>query len=123
LKTPYREGGWTGRQLIHHLADSHINAFIRCKLATTEDWPEILPYRQGEWASQIDHTLEIEFSLSILTGLHKRWSHLLSHLSTDDWTNRGYFHPEYGRKQPLFEVVALYSWHSRHHTGHLKLLA
>ena len=122
LETPYREGGWTGRQLIHHLADSHTNAFIRCKMATTEDWPNILPYRQDDWATQIDHTLDIDCSLSILKGLHQRWATLLNALSPDDWTSRGYFHPEYGRRQPLFEIVALYSWHGRHHTGHLNLL-
>ncbi|MEM6396557.1 MAG: YfiT family bacillithiol transferase [Bacteroidota bacterium] len=122
LESHYRKNSWTGRQIVHHLADSHTNAFIRCKLATTENWPEILPYKQTAWAEQIDHSLDVEPSLAILSGIHKRWATLLNDLQTSEWTSTGYFHPEYGRRQPMYEIVALYSWHCRHHLGHLELL-
>jgi uncharacterized damage-inducible protein DinB len=118
LDTPYRAGGWTLRQLVHHVADSHINAYVRMRLALTEDWPTIKPYDEARWAELADaRTLPVEVSLSLLEALHRRWVTLLESLGESEWA-RGYIHPEMGR-QSLDEVVALYSWHSRHHTAHV----
>ena len=118
LDTPYREGGWTVRQLVHHVADSHINAYTRVRLALTEDWPTIKPYREAEWAKLQDaRTLPVEVSLTLLKSLHRRWATLLESLRQADW-ERGYTHPEDGR-QDLATVALLYSWHSQHHTAHV----
>ena len=118
LDTPYREGGWTVRQVVHHIADSHMNAYIRFKLALTEDWPTIKPYREDLWAQLADaRTMPVDVSLDLLKALHRRWVTLLESLSTADW-RRGYVHPEMGR-QTLDEALTLYNWHSRHHTAHI----
>jgi len=93
LDTPYREGGWTVRQLVHHVADSHINAYVRIRLALTEDWPTIKPYEQTKWAELHDaRTLPVAVSLVLLTALHQRWVVLLDSLNDADW-QRGYVHP------------------------------
>lgn len=121
LDTPYREGGWTVRQLVHHVADSHANAYARVRLALTEDWPTIKPYDQARWAELADaRTLPVEVSLDLLESLHRRWVVLLQSLQETDW-QRGYLHPESG-KQTLGVVVLLYDWHSRHHTAHVAQL-
>jgi len=118
LDTPYRPGGWTVRQLVHHVADSHINAYIRIRLALTEDWTTIKPYDEAQWAELADaRTLPVEVSLKLLEALHRRWVALLEALPGGDW-ERGYVHPESGR-QTLDSVAALYSWHSRHHVAHV----
>ena len=117
LDTPYREGGWTVRQLVHHIADSHANAYVRSKLALTEDWPTIKPYDEAAWARLADCRLPIDGSLAITAALHERWVALLESLSDTDF-QRGYNHPENGR-QDLATVLALYAWHSRHHTAHI----
>lgn len=118
LDTPYREGGWTVRQLVHHLADSHMNAYIRVRLALTEDWPTIKPYDEKLWAQLPDAaTAPADTSLDLLTALHQRWTLLLRSLSPDQW-QRGYTHPQNGR-QSLAEATALYAWHSRHHVAHI----
>jgi len=117
LDTPYREGGWTVRQLVHHIADSHANSYVRFKLALTEDWPTIKPYDEAAWARLADSRLPIQSSLAIIAGLHERWVALLESLSDSDF-QRGYNHPEMGR-QNLASVLALYAWHSRHHTAHI----
>jgi len=118
LDTPYREGGWTVRQLVHHLADSHMNSCVRMRLALTEDWPAIKPYDEKLWASLPDaRTSSIDSSLATLEGLHARWVLLLRSLSEDQW-QRGYVHPENGR-QSLAEAAGLYAWHGRHHTAHI----
>lgn len=117
LDTPYRDGGWTVRQLVHHLADSHANSYIRFKLALTEEWPTIKPYDEAAWARLSDSALPIEGSLVLIEALHGRWVSLLESLSEEDF-QRGYNHPETGR-QTLATVLALYDWHSRHHTAHL----
>ncbi len=118
LDTPYRDGGWTVRQLVHHVADSHMNAYIRIRLALTEDWPTIKPYDEKLWAELPDAlTAAPEHSLRLLDALHYRWVLLLRTLSEDQW-QRGYNHPENGR-QTIAEAVALYDWHSRHHTAHI----
>jgi len=118
LETPYRDGGWTVRQLIHHIADSHMNAYVRMRLALTEDWPTIVPYDEKLWAELPDgHDAPVDISLRILEGLHSRWVLLLSSLQGDQW-QRGYNHPVNGR-QSLAEALALYAWHCRHHTAHI----
>lgn len=118
LDTPYREGGWTARQVVHHLADSHANAYVRYRLALTEDWPTIKPYDEAAWANLVDsRELPIGVSLAIIDGLHKRWVALLESLSEEDF-QKGYNHPENGR-QNLATVLALYAWHARHHTAHI----
>jgi len=118
LDTPYREGGWTVRQLVHHVADSHANSYVRFKLALTEDWPTIKPYDEAAWAELADsRKLPIEPSLSFIAGLHGRWVALLESLSEEDFL-RGYNHPERGR-QDLATALALYEWHARHHTAHV----
>ncbi len=118
LDTPYREGGWTVRQVVHHLADSHANAIVRFKLALTEDWPTIKPYNEKAWAELPDSkSLPIDCSLSFITAMHERWVALLESLNESDFT-RGYVHPERGR-QDLASVLGMYAWHSRHHTAHI----
>lgn len=121
LDTPYREGGWTVRQVVHHVADSHANCYVRMKLALTEDWPTIKPYDEAAWANLADvRSLPVAISLDLLTALHARWVALLESLSDDDF-HRGYVHPESGR-QSLADVIAHYDWHSRHHTAHITSL-
>ncbi len=121
LDTPYRDGGWTVRQLAHHLADSHMNAFIRCKLAVTESSPRIAPYNQDDWVKTRDVTdLAIEPSLTLLDGLHARWAALLSSLAPEDF-QRTFDHPESG-PQTLERQVQHYAWHCRHHVAHIDSL-
>jgi hypothetical protein len=118
LDTPYREAGWTVRQLVHHVADSHMNAYVRVRLALTENWPVIKPYDEKLWAQLSDaSTGPVEVSLDLITALHQRWVPLLRSLKDDEW-QRGYTHPDNGR-QTLAEVAALYAWHSRHHVAHI----
>jgi hypothetical protein len=117
LNTPYREGGWTVRQVVHHVADSHMNAFIRLRLALTEDWPTIKPYDEKAWSELRDSAAPAEWSLELIESLHARWVMLLQSLSEEQW-QRGYRHPENG---PLtIEVMTLqYAWHSLHHVAHI----
>ena len=118
LDTQYRTGGWTLRQVVHHVADSHANAYVRFKLALTEDWPTIKPYEQAAWANLFDsQALPVKVSLDMLVPLHLRWVTLLESLSEEDF-QRGYVHPENGR-QNLAQVLAMYKWHSDHHTAHI----
>jgi len=121
LDTPYREDGWTVRQVVHHLADSHAVAYIRFKLALTEDWPTIKTYDQTAWANLSDSRwLPIDSSLSLLAALHARWVGLLEALTEEDF-RKGYIHPERGRLN-LAHALAMYDWHSRHHTAHITSL-
>jgi len=121
LDTPYREEGWTSRQVVHHVADSHANAYIRFKLALTEDWPTIKPYDEAAWANLTDSRwLPVESSLALITALHERWVELLDSLSEDDF-HKGYNHPVNGRLD-LARALAEYEWHSRHHTAHITRL-
>jgi uncharacterized damage-inducible protein DinB len=118
LDTPYREGGWTVRQLAHHVADSHMNAFIRWKLALTESGPTIKPYDQDEWVTTADVTgAGVEQSLALLEGLHSRWARLIASLSPSDFA-RSFNHPESGM-QTLDRQLQLYAWHCRHHVAHI----
>jgi hypothetical protein len=122
FETPYRPGGWTVRQLLHHVADSHVNAYTRIRLALTEDFPTIKPYEEARWAELADaRSAPVELSLTLLNALHARWSLLLDSVSAEDFVNRGYNHPEQGRST-LEWVLALYQWHSLHHTAHITAL-
>ncbi|MGO9324009.1 MAG: YfiT family bacillithiol transferase [Terracidiphilus sp.] len=120
LNTPYRDGGWTVRQVVHHFADSHANSYVRFKLALTEDWPTIKPYDEAAWARLPDSSLSIEPSLVFITGLHQRLVALLDSMSEKDF-ERGFNHPERGRVA-LGTNLAIYAWHSRHHTAHITSL-
>jgi hypothetical protein len=118
LDTPYRDGGWTVRQVVHHLPDSHLNAYVRFKLALTEDEPTIKPYAEDRWAELEDtKSTPIEVSLVLLESLHDRWVRLLRSLSAEDW-KRQFRHPELG-VVPLEKNVALYAWHGKHHVAHV----
>ncbi len=121
LDTPYRPAGWTVRQTVHHIPDSHMNAYSRIKLALTEDEEvTIKPYYEDRWAELGDSRLPIDASLSILTGLHARWVGLFASMSDDDFAKQ-YIHPETG-KWTLDGALALYAWHSLHHTAHITSL-
>lgn len=121
LEIPYREGGWTARQVIHHLADSHMNAYIRFKLALTEDTPVIRPYNQEEWAKLPDvKSTPVDVSINLLESIHQRWTVLLNSMSENDFRKK-YIHPESGEVS-LGEVLALYEWHGRHHLAHITSL-
>ncbi len=120
LETPYRPGGWTGRQVIHHVPDSHMNAYIRFKLALTEASPTIKPYQEAEWAKLADSRGPAAPSLDLLELLHERWIVVLRHMGESDFA-RTYLHPAMGAVT-LDTAIALYSWHGKHHTGHLKSL-
>ena len=120
LDTPYREDGWTVRQVVHHLADSHAMAYTRCKQALTKDWPTEQPYDEASWANLADSRLPIDVSLAMIEGLHGRWVALLESLSDEDF-GKGYNHPERGREN-LAKALAMYDWHSRHHTAHITSL-
>ena len=117
LSTPYRDGGWTLRQVVHHVADSHMNALVRIKLALTEDWPVVKPYDEAAWAKLHDMTAPIEWSLELIEALHARWVMLLQSLSEAQW-QRGYNHPEDGRVT-VEHAALVYAWHSRHHVAHI----
>ncbi|MGD0957587.1 MAG: YfiT family bacillithiol transferase [Candidatus Acidiferrales bacterium] len=121
LDTPYRPGGWTVRQLVHHIADSHMNAVGRFKLALTEDEPTIKTYEESRWAELADaKTPPIEPSLALLENLHKRWVLLLRSLTSADWP-RKFRHPEWGLATVDF-LLAQYAWHGRHHVAHITSL-
>jgi DinB family protein len=121
LDTPYRPGGWTVRQVVHHVPDSHMNAYIRFKLALTEEEPTIKPYAEDRWAELADTgTTPVEVSLTMLDALHDRWVRLLRALKTDDW-KRTFRHPELGAMN-LEKTLALYAWHGRHHVAHITSL-
>jgi len=120
LDTPYREGGWTARQVIHHVPESHMNAYIRFKLALTEDNPVIKPYDEAAWARLEDVAVApIQASLNLLEALHERWVVLMRGMSEADW-QRKYVHPEYGNARTLEYTLALYAWHGDHHVGHVR---
>jgi uncharacterized damage-inducible protein DinB len=121
LDTPYRPGGWTVRQTIHHVADSHMNSLIRFKLALTEDEiPTIRPYYEDRWAELADSKLPIEVSLDLIDGIHQHWTALLNSMSDEDF-NKKFKHPETG-EWTLDGALALYAWHSKHHTAHVTKL-
>jgi uncharacterized damage-inducible protein DinB len=118
LDTPYRDGGWTVRQVVHHVPDSHVNAYIRFKLALTEDTPTIKTYEEDRWAQLADtKTTPIEVSLTLLEAVHRRWDDLLRSLGPGDF-QRPLNHPDNGR-MTLDQMLGLYAWHGRHHVAHV----
>lgn len=120
LDTPYREQGWSVRTLIHHVADSHANAYIRFKLALTEDCPTIKPYQQERWSDLDDSSLPPEPSLKMIEGIHRRWTHLLNAMEPEDF-ERELIHPESG-KVVLNHMTGTYAWHGNHHLAHITSL-
>ena len=120
LDTPYRPEGWTVRQTVHHIADSHLNSFVRFKLALTEDAPTIRQYFEDRWAELEDSRLPIDYSMKITEGVHARWTTLLKAMSDEDFA-RKLVHPESG-EWTLENTLGLYAWHSRHHTAHITKL-
>ena len=118
LDTPYREGGWTVRQVAHHVPDSHLNAYVRFRLALTEDQPTIKPYDETRWAELADaKSAPVAVSLALLEPLHDRWVRLLRSLTPADYA-RKFVHPEHGQRT-LDWMLFLYAWHGRHHTAHI----
>ena len=121
LASPYRPEGWTGAQVIHHIADSHMNSFIRFKLALTEQTPTIKPYNENAWSKLSDHRLPIDKSIALIESLHAKWIHLLSGMEQVDF-DKDYTHPENSQIWTLGQTLALYAWHGRHHLGHLQII-
>ncbi|TCJ81893.1 UNVERIFIED_ORG: putative damage-inducible protein DinB [Bacillus cereus] len=120
LDTPYRVGGWTVRQVVHHVVDSHMNSYIRFKLALTEKNPTIKPYKEEKWAELPDSKLPVDVSLVMLDSLHKRWVNLLYSLELED-LGKTFNHPDTGETK-LAAAIGLYAWHGRHHTAHITSL-
>jgi DinB superfamily len=122
LDTPYRPGGWTARQVAHHVPDSHMNAYVRFRLALTEKEPTIRPYDQTSWAELHEaKTAPPDLSLDLLEALHRRWVTLLRQLTPEEWPRR-FRHPEHAGIQDLDWMLAMYAWHGRHHTAHVTSL-
>ncbi len=121
LDTPYREGGWTVRQVVHHIPDSHMNAYIRFRWSLTEDAPRIKSYDQDRWAELRDaRSAPIELSLALTHSLHERWVYLLRAMSEEEW-DRGFEHPDSG-PYPLIRALGMYAWHGRHHLAQITML-
>jgi uncharacterized damage-inducible protein DinB len=122
LQVPYRPGGWTIHQIVHHLADSHMNAYVRFKLAMTEESPVIKPYDQDAWAILTDsRELPVNVSITLLHALHTRWCRFMDDLSGEQW-QRTIYHPEREAQLSLWELLKSYAWHGRHHTAHILTL-
>lgn len=118
LGTQYRPEGWSVAQVVHHVADSHMNAFVRCKLVLTEDQPTVTSYRQDAWAATADNSVDVMTSVTLIEALHRRWVALLRPVSAAD-LERTFVHPEHGRAISLGWNVGLYAWHGRHHLAHI----
>ncbi len=118
LDIPYRPGGWTSRQVVHHLADSHINMFTRLKLALTEEQPTIKPYMEAAWANLPDYGMPVDVSVALLKALHARWVCVLRSLSVEE-RKRGFVHPEFGKVFSIEHIIGFYAWHCRHHVAHI----
>ena len=122
LDTPYRDGGWTVKQLVHHVADSHMNAYIRFKLGLTEDKPVINADREEVWAELADtKNLPINISLTLLHALHLRWYEIVKNISEEEF-NRTVFHPQHQKELSLWFLLGMYAWHGRHHVAHITAL-
>lgn len=119
LEKSYRPDGWTVRQVVHHCADSHMNAFIRFKLALTEEKPTVKAYEEQLWAKQADYKLPVGISLNLIESLHARWAALLNSMKPDDFYAK-YIHPQSGKELDLNYMLALYNWHCKHHLGHIE---
>ena len=120
LDTPYRPEGWTVRQTVHHIADSHLNSYCRFKLALTEDVPTIRPYYEDRWAELADSQMPIDVSMKIIEGIHLRWATLLNSMADEEFKKQ-LKHPESG-DWTLEKMLGLYDWHSKHHTAHITKL-
>jgi len=122
LSNSYREGGWTGRQIVHHIADSHVNGYIRLKLALTAEHPTIAPYDENQWA-EIDEAKngEVEIPLALIAAIHARLVNTLKRTAYNDF-KRTYYHPQYDRMVPLDEFLSLYAWHGDHHMAQLSVI-
>ena len=119
LNTPYREGGWTVKQLVHHVADSHLNAYVRFKLALTETNPVIKTYDEKRWAELPDiDRVPVNISLTLLYALHTRWHATLLHLPDPDW-ERTLYHPVHQKELTLWLMLGMYAWHGKHHVAHI----
>ena len=119
LHVPYRDGGWTINEIVHHVADSHMNAFIRFKLGLTEQNPVIKPYDQDKWSKSADVTgVPVNLSITLLHALHHRWYELLKSIEDEKW-QRTVFHPEQKREISLWELLAIYAWHGKHHAAQI----
>lgn len=122
LATPYREGGWTVQQVIHHVADSHLNAYIRFKLGLTESTPTIKPYAEEEWAKMPDYrNVPINVSLTLVHPLHIKWLGFLQKLTKEEFA-KAVYHPEHKREFSLWELLGMYAWHGKHHVAHITTL-
>jgi uncharacterized damage-inducible protein DinB len=122
LDTPYREGGWSVKQLVHHMADSHMNAYIRFKLGLAEDNPTITPYEENDWAVMDDvFAVPINVSITLLHALHLRWHAVLKGITEEQFT-RTIFHPQQNRAMTLWFLLGLYAWHGKHHVAHITSL-
>jgi len=122
LETRYRPGGWTVKQVVHHVPDSHMNAYSRFKLALTEDEPTIKPYDEAKWAELPDsQKVAAEVSLRLVEAIHERWVPLLRSMDSADF-RRGFRHPDHGRVLTLQQVLGMYAWHGRHHVAHITTL-
>ena len=122
FETPYREGGWTARQVLHHVADSHMNAYIRFKWTLTESTPTIKAYNEKLWAETPDVQQDPRVAVELLKALHLKWVSLLKGMSNEDF-KKEYLHPETKKNNRLDRVTAMYAWHGDHHLGHLKIIA
>ena len=122
LDTPYREGGWTVQQVVHHVADSHINAYTRFKLGLTEDTPTIKPYEEKAWAELPDVKLPINLSVTLLYALHARWVAVLESITAEEWETKAVIHPEAGKRLTLWYLLGNYAWHGKHHVSHITSL-
>jgi uncharacterized damage-inducible protein DinB len=119
LQTPYREGGWTVQQVVHHVADSHMNAYCRFKLGVTEDNPTIRPYEEKLWAECNDvQSIPVNISITLLYALHTRWYAAISDLTLQQW-ERTLFHPEHQKEMTLWYLLGMYAWHGKHHVSQI----
>jgi len=122
LHIPYREGGWSIQEIVHHVADSHMNAYIRFKNGLCEDNPTIKPYNQAAWASMPDtQQLPVNISITLLFALHLRWHEILKNMKREDW-NRTLFHPEQQKTMTLWYMLGNYAWHGKHHVAHIRII-
>lgn len=122
LDTAYREGGWTARQVVHHMADSHMNAYVRLKWSLTESTPTIKAYDEKAWAQTPETKLDPFISIELLRALHVKWTALLRRLVPADFQKQ-FVHPETNKHMRLDRITAMYAWHGEHHLGHLKIVA
>ncbi|WP_018615023.1 YfiT family bacillithiol transferase [Segetibacter koreensis] len=123
LDTPYREGGWTVKQLTHHIADSHMNAYIRFKLALTEDNPTIKTYEEKEWANCTDvFSVPVNVSTTLLHALHRRWYAAIENITEQKFFDRTVYHPGQQKQLSLWDLLGMYAWHGRHHVAHITRL-